>query len=129
LSIRGHAQHGAADFSGALADFGGRHGVFALVEPAGVAVDHRERSAKFVRRHGDEIALHERNPLLLRQLLLEQRGLPRQRALAAHQFDGVVTEDHGCLRHLADLVAALGAANVDVGVAGGEPAHAVGEPA
>ena len=105
----------------------GPHAVFQLDQPPGVAVDDGHRRAEFVRRHGDEIALQQRQPLLLRQLLLQHRGLARQHALARHQLDGIVAKHHGGLRHLADLVAPLGFRDIDIGVVGGKPAHAVGE--
>ena len=66
-------------------------------------------------------------PLLLRQFLLEHRRLASEDLLAAHQFDRVVAEHHGSLRHLADFVPPLGFGNIDIGVVGSEPAHAVGQ--
>ena len=63
----------------------------------------------------------------MRQLLLEHGGLAGQRALAAHQLDGVVAKDHGRPRHFADLVLPLGLRNLDLGIVGGKPVHAVGE--
>ncbi len=92
-----------------------------------MAVDDGHRRAELVGCHGDEIALQQRQPLLLRQLLGQHRRLARQHALAAHQLDGVVAEHHGGLRHLADLVGAPGFRNIDIGVVGGQPAHAVGQ--
>ncbi len=124
-----HAQHGAANLAGALADLGSLHGVLDLVEAAGVAVDDGQRRAEFVRRHRHEIPLQQRQALLVRQLLLEQRRLAGERVLAAHQFERIVAEDHGGLRHFADLVAPPGLGNFDAGIVGGEAAHAVGETA
>ena len=92
-----------------------------------MAVDDGHRRAEFMRGHGDEIALRQGEALLLRQLLLQHRRLPREHALAAHQLDRIVAKHDGGLRHLADLVPPFGFRDVDVGVVGGEPAHAVGE--
>ena len=120
-------QHRGADFAAALVDFRRRDGVLGLHQTPGVTVDHGQGRAELVRGHRHEIALHEREALLLRQLLLEHGGLAGQHALAAHQLDCVVAEHDGRPRHLADLVLALGLGDIDVGVVAGEPAHAVGE--
>ena len=80
-----------------------------------------------MRGHGHEIALQQREALFLRQLLLEHGRLAGQRPLAAHQLDRVVAKHDGGLRHLADFVAPAGLGDGDLGIVGGEPAHAVGE--
>ena len=124
-----HAQHGAADLAGAFADFGSLYGVLDLIQPAGVTVDDGERRAEFVRRHRHEIPLQQRQALLMRQSLFEERRLAGQRVLAAHQFDRIVAEDHGGLRHFADFIVAIGFRNFDAGIVGGKAAHAAGETA
>ena len=62
-----------------------------------------------------------------RELFLKQRGLLGEPALGQHQLDRIVAEHDGGARHFADLVLSLGAANLDVGVVGGEAVHIAGE--
>ena len=92
-----------------------------------MAVDDGQRRAELVRRHRDEIPLQQGQALFLRQPLLEHRRLAGEHALAAHQLDRIVAKDDGGLRHLADLIASFGLADIDIGVVSGQPAHAVGE--
>ena len=92
-----------------------------------MTVDDGQRRAELVRRHRDEIPLERGQALFLRQPLLEHRRLPGEHALAAHQLDRILAKDDGGLRHLADLIASFRLADIDVGIVGRQPAHAVGE--
>src|ERR1700722_11432741 len=120
-----HAQNSTSYLTGALCDLGRWHGALHLDKPAGMSVDHRHRRSKFVRGHGDEIALRLSQPLFLGQLLFEQRSLLGEHALTAHQLNCVVAKYYSSLFHLADLVDASGFRNFDIGVVGRETAHAV----
>ena len=123
-----HAPHGHAHLLGPLGQLDGRDPLVAhLDEALGLAVDDRERRAELVRSHRDEIALHVGEALLVLEALGEHRRLLLQPALAVRQLDRIVAKDDDRPRHLADLVAPLGAERGDVGLVGGQRAHARGQ--
>src|SRR5436190_13129988 len=102
------AQHRGTNLTGALIDLMRRQPVLQLPQPLRVPVNDTQWRTELMRGHGDEIALQQREPLLLRELLLERRCLLHEPALAAHQLDGIISEYDGGARHLPDLVAPFG---------------------
>ena len=89
-----------------------------------MTVDDGERRAKFVRSHGDEVALLLHQAPLVLETRLERGRLLEQAALARREGDRVLPEHGDGARHLADLIAARDARDRDRGVVIGEPAHA-----
>src|SRR5208283_5610354 len=123
----GHAQHRAANFPRTLSDLVGAGRAIHLCQALGVAVYDRQWRAEFVGYHRDEVALQLRKAALLRLLLLEHGSLMRQAALGGRELDRIVPEHDDGPRHLADLVAAFRALDIDIYVVCGELPHASGK--
>ncbi len=117
-------RHGAANPQCALQQVIRRKPVLELDQPLCLSIDHRERRAKLVRGHRDEIALlRSRAPFIL-QGRLERGGLFDQALLTLHQRYRIVAKHRDRARHLADLIVAPRAGNADVRVVGGQCLHA-----